>query len=118
MDISGKVWGTTSKIFAKNNIEVYRITGKKGGFSSMHKHKMKWSMFFVEKGSILVEVRKNDYDLVDVTELGHGQSMRLRPGEYHRFRVVDDDTIAYEFYWTELDPDDIEREDCGGTANL
>jgi len=113
MDISGKVWGCTSKLFSKNNVEIFRIVGKTGGKSSMHKHSHKYSMFFVEKGRIKVVIEKNDYDLVDETILEPHQSMTIKPEEYHRFEVLDNDSICYEIYWTELDTNDIIRRDCG-----
>ena len=112
MDVSGKIWGVTSKIFAQNNVEVHRIATKAGGMSSMHTHKHKVSMFFVESGTIRVVVEKKDYDLVDVTELTAGQSTIVKPGEYHRFESVTD-AICYEIYWVTLDPDDINRRDVG-----
>lgn len=113
MDISGKVWGSTSKIFSKNNVEVCRITGKKYGASSTHTHTSKMSLFFVERGAIKVIVEKNDYDLTDETILQAGESTIVKPNEYHSFEILKDDTIVYEFYWVELDPDDIDRRDCG-----
>ena len=113
MDINGKIWGETSKIFSKNNIEIFRIHGKAAGKSSMHMHEHKYSMFFVEKGKIKVTIEKNDYDLIDITELGTHQSMIIRPKEYHCFEVIDDNSICYEIYWTELNTNDIIRKDCG-----
>ena len=113
MDKSGKIWGETSKVFSKNNVEVYRIHGKKGGKSSNHKHTFKLSMFLVEKGSILIETEKNDYALVDKTILKAGESTIILPNEYHLFEILEDNTICYEFYWVELDSSDIQRKDCG-----
>ena len=111
--VEGKIWGTTSKIFSKNNVEVYRIVGKKGGKSSSHKHTFKLSSFFVEKGSIAIETEKNDYDLTDRTTLKTGESTMIKPNEYHLFEILEEGTVCYEFYWVELDSADIERKDCG-----
>lgn len=113
MDKSGKVWGTTSKIFSKNNVEIHQIFGYAGGKSSIHRHTSKWSMFFVERGSLRILIEKNDYPLTDVTSLMPGQSTIIRPNEYHSFEIGEEGTIAYEIYWTELNPDDIERKNCG-----
>lgn len=112
MEIHGKIWGTTSRIFLRNNVEICRITGIKGGESSTHKHRGKHSMFYVEKGSLAIYVTKN-YGLIDKTILNSGQTTTLLPGEFHKFEVLEDDTICYEIYWVELDPEDIERQDCG-----
>lgn len=113
MNKSGKIWGETSNIFSKNNVEVYRIQGKKGGKSSNHKHTFKLSSFFVEKGSIAVFIEKNDYNLTDKTILNSGESTVIKPNEYHWFEILEDDTVCYEFYWVELDSSDIQRKNCG-----
>ena len=113
MDKSGKVWGFTSKIFSKNNVEIHRIVGLNGGKSSMHRHTSKWSMFFVERGGLQILIEKNDYPLTDKTFLIEGQSIIIRPNEYHSFEIMEPGTVAYEIYWTELNPDDIERKNSG-----
>lgn len=115
MDVSGKVWGSTSKIFDKNNVEVHRIVGAMNHHCSKHKHDHKFNMFFVEKGEICISIWKNDYNLVDETIIKEGQSCVVPPGEYHRFRTVKD-CIAYEIYWVELDSKDIVRESVGGLS--
>jgi quercetin dioxygenase-like cupin family protein len=113
MDISGKIWGYTSKLLSRSNVEIFRIVGKETGESSTHKHQAKWSMFFVEKGKIEVTVEKNSYNLVDITILNAMQSIIIEPGEYHKFKILEEGTIAYEFYWVELDSNDIQRKNCG-----
>ena len=111
----GKVWGETSCLFSKNNVEIHRILANKGKGAkcSNHQHKNKFNMFFVEEGTLLVRVWKNDYELVDETILNPGDSVTVKPGEFHQFENRSDSVIAYEIYWTELDPNDIERKDCG-----
>lgn len=113
MDKNGKIWGYTSKIFSKNNVEIHRIRGQLGGKSSMHRHVSKWSMFFVEVGCLKIRIEKNDYALTDETVLLYGESIIIKPNEYHSFEVMVQDTVAYEIYWTELDSNDIERKNCG-----
>lgn len=115
MEIQGKVWGTTSPIFCKNNVEIHRIEGRKGGYCSYHLHKSKFNRFFVESGVIRVTIQR-DYGsgiLEDVTVVGPQQQITVPPGFYHRFEVIED-CVAYEIYWVELDPDDIERLTVGG----
>ena len=113
MEIEGKVWGETSLIFSKNNVEVHRIVGKLYGFSSKHKHEKKFNMFFVESGTLKISIWK-DYGLLDETILEKGQSTVVPPGLFHQFNVIDGGTIAYEFYWTEIESNDIIRENVGG----
>ena len=113
--IQGKVWGITEHLFGKNNVSIHRIEIKSGGYCSKHKHNHKHNLFYIEHGSLDIEVWKNDYDLVDITSLRTGQSTSIKPGENHRFINNSNDTcIAYEIYWTELDESDISRENVGG----
>jgi len=110
---SGKVWGSTAAVFSGNNVEIHRIEVADGGYCSKHRHLHKWNMFHVERGSLLVEVWKKDYDLCDTTVLRAGEATAIAPGEYHRFKALTD-VVAYEVYWVELDPSDIARESVGG----
>ena len=113
MDKQGKVWGYTSELFNKNNVEVHRISANSNSHCSKHCHEHKYNMFFVEKGKMTIKRWKNDYDLVDITELEEGQTCVVPPGEYHQF-LVKEYCIAYEFYWVEVNPKDIVRESVGG----
>lgn len=113
MNIQGKIWGSTSLLFDKNNVAVYQIHGKKGGYCSRHKHDHKYNLLYVERGSLKVEVWK-DYGLVDVTILSEGHHCVIEPGEFHKFTFEEDNTLVIEIYWTELDKKDIVREDQGG----
>ena len=113
MDRSGKIWGNTSLIFARNNIEVHRIEGKRGHYCSKHKHEHKYNMFYVESGILRIGTWKNNYPLVDETTLGSGETTIIIPGEYHRFEVVVS-CVAFEFYYTTLDSSDIVRDSVGG----
>lgn len=114
--MQGKIWGHTNELFNKNNVEIHRICIESGGYCSTHKHCHKYNMFFVERGTLIVDVWKNDYDLVDRTILKSNQSTIVKPKEYHRF-IAEENTVAYEIYWTELDQSDIIRKDCGGNQN-
>lgn len=115
MEVQGKVWGTTSTVFKKNNVEAHYIKINKGGFCSRHLHRFKNNRFVVLSGLLSVSVWK-DYgsaELVDETILGSNHELTVRPGEYHKFEALED-TIALEFYYVELDSDDIERAEQGG----
>lgn len=115
MDIQGKVWGQTTPLFCKNNVEIHRIEGVAGGFCSWHRHNMKFNRFFIESGVLKITVQK-DYGsgtLEDVTILEAGQQTTVSPGQFHKFEVLED-CVAYEIYWVELDPDDIDRLTVGG----
>ena len=109
---SGKIWGLTGLIFENHNFELHRIEAKNGGICSKHKHVHKYNGIFVESGRLLVRVWKNDYDLIDETIVTAGECCIIKPLEYHQFEALKD-TIAFEWYWAEFDPKDIEREDHG-----
>jgi len=113
--IAGKVWGMTENIFSNHNFEFHRIEVEKGGFCSKHKHIHKYNGFYVEKGKLIVSVWKSGYDLIDKTTINSGQFHIVPPQEFHQFEALED-TIAFELYWAGFDPDDIVREDHGGTT--
>lgn len=116
MEIQGKIWGVTQKLFLQNNVEIHRIEVKSGGYCSKHKHNHKYNAFFVERGKLKITIWKNDYDLEDETIISDLQMSIIKPQEYHMFHAIED-TIAYEIYWTTLYPEDIVRENCGGKMN-
>lgn len=111
--IQGKVWGQTQLLFDKNNVEIHRIVGKIGGFCSKHKHEHKFNMFYVERGELVIHTWMA-YGLVDTTTLQAGDSCVVPPNTPHMFTVMQDNTVAFEVYWVELDTKDIVRENVGG----
>lgn len=117
MIVNGKVWGTTSPIFNRNNVEVHSLRINKGGFCSKHKHRHKSNMFVVTSGKLKVTVWK-DYGtdvLEDVSVLTAGTECTVPPGHLHQFEALDD-TECLEIYWVSLDEGDIERTTHGGLA--
>lgn len=111
----GKIWGSTSTIFSKNNVEVARIKVKKGGYCSKHKHEYKYNEFFVEQGKMQITIYRPDANEIieDITVLNPGDSTYVEPGLYHSFKGLED-SVVFEIYWVELDANDIERESVGG----
>ena len=109
---SGKVWGVTQMLEANPMLELHRIEIDAGGVCSRHRHQFKWNGFFVESGRLLIRAWKNDYDLVDETQLGPGDYTRIPPGEYHQFEALEP-TVAFEIYWAQLDHGDIQRDTQG-----
>ena len=113
--IRGKIWGNTSTIFSKNNVEISRIVINKGGYCSKHRHDHKYNMFFVEQGKLLVVIYRRDANITieDKTVLRVGEMTYVEPNLFHYFEALEN-TIAYEIYWTEIYKDDIIRESAGG----
>ncbi len=117
--VRGKVWGNTSMIFSKNNVEISRIEIKKGGFCSKHKHDHKFNLFFIENGKLLVTIYREDSGSVieDKTEVASGGITYVEPTLFHCFEALED-TVAYEIYWVEIEKEDIIRETVGGMKNV
>ena len=113
--VQGKIWGITSRLFSKNNVEVHRIEANRGGYCSKHSHSSKWNQFYVESGKLKVLIYKGD-EIVDSTVLTNGMMTSVAPNEIHQFEALED-TIAYEIYWAELQEVDIDRVDTGGMKN-
>ena len=114
MSKQGKIWGATELLFGQNNVRVHRLEIKANGYCSKHKHVAKYNMFYVESGEVVIEVWK--HDSVDETHLYTGDCSIVEPGEYHRFKAVED-SVVYEMYWAELWSDDIVREVVGGIGS-
>ena len=116
--LMGKVWGTTEPLLITPMIEVHRIKVRSNMKCSIHKHERKWNMFYCVHGIMEIHVRKNDYDLVDVTKLAPGDFTSVKPGEYHWFETsMNDNNEVLEIYYLEPITADIVRETVGGIAN-
>ena len=110
-----KIWGSTSKIFEKNDVSFHKIEIKSGGFCSKHIHKYKFNLFLIEKGSLEIEIWQQN-GIMDRTIISEGEMSEIPPSVYHRFRALTD-VIAFEIYYTVLLDDDILRDDSGGTGH-
>lgn len=114
--IQGKIWGTTQCIFHHDNVEMHRIEVKPGGYCSIHHHRNKFNMFYIERGQLLVRIFRGDNveaKPTDTSTLTAGMFSLIKPGERHQFEAVHD-TVAYEVYWSILDTEDIVRDAEGG----
>jgi len=112
---SGKVWGTTQLGFRLNGCESHFLSIAKGGYCSKHIHKSKWNRFHVLTGKLNVDIYQDD-NHIDSTILTPGQFTDVPPGCRHCFHALED-SIVMEYYWTLLDPEDIERYGTTGGRN-
>lgn len=112
--ILGKIWGSTEPLLKTPMLEVHRLSINPRSRCSLHAHQYKWNAFMVLSGRLSIEVHKNDYALIDITELRAGEFTTVKPGEYHRFVSHDDHVLAFELYYPEQLSEDIVRRDCGG----
>lgn len=111
---AGKVWGTTEILLKTPFLEVHRLTILPRAKCSLHKHQFKHNSFFVAKGRLMIEVHKNDYKLVDLTELCAGDFTTVKPNELHLFMTGPEGCTAIEMYYPEPLSEDIIRQDVGG----
>lgn len=114
--LSGKCWGRTKCILKNPFCEVHRLQASKGTVCSIHLHRFKTNLFFVESGKLLIRVWKNEYDLIDETILGPGEYTEVSPNEKHQFEALED-TIAFEVYYPEGITNDIVRDNVGGKVD-
>ena len=112
-NITGKVWGDTSVLIQTPLVELHKINIKAGYKCSEHKHEHKWNGFYVISGTLEIHVRKNNYELTDVTVLRAGDFTTVRPGEFHWFSSITD-CVALELYYPEILSEDIVRKSVGG----
>lgn len=115
MIIQGKIWGHTTPLFNKNNVEVHIAQIKKGGYCSKHIHKHKFNQFIVLKGKLQISIWKQyaKEEIEDITILTEFQECIVNPNDPHKFLALEDTTVL-ELYWVELNEVDIVREDHGG----
>jgi len=115
MRIQGKIWGQTSPLFNRHNVEVHYCKIRKGGYCSIHRHKHKFNQFIVLNGKLKVKIWK-DYGtetLEDACILSDTNECIVPPNDYHQFIALEDCEIL-EIYWTDLSASDIERKSHGG----
>ena len=118
MIIQGKIWGHTTPLFNKNNVELHIACIKKGGYCSKHLHKFKYNRFVVLKGRLKVTIWKNygTETLEDISILETSQECTVSPGDFHKFEALEE-TTCLEIYWVDLNENDIVRLDHGGMLN-
>ncbi len=112
--LSGKIWGSTRIVLKTPTLEVHYLEIIPHAFCSTHLHRLKSNSFFCIKGTLRIEVFKNNYPLMDTTVLGPGDATTVPPNEYHRFVSGNETVEALEIYHIEPLSDDIVRKDHGG----
>lgn len=112
--ILGKMWGTTECVLDTPLLSVHKLRILPNMKCSMHVHAFKWNGFMVTRGKLIIEVRKNAYNLVDKTVLCAGDLTSVKPGEFHQFVTEIEGCEGIEFYYLEPLSEDIIRESCGG----
>lgn len=102
-----KEWGNTNRVFGNDIFEMHRIEVKKHFSCSKHYHKYKNNIFYVEKGSLLIE--KWEKEKLEKFILTPGDSLEIKNFVFHRFTGLED-SIAFEVYYFSIESEDIVRE--------
>jgi mannose-6-phosphate isomerase-like protein (cupin superfamily) len=111
--LTPKPWGHSTRVFADPHIQVERIQGELGGYSSIHLHEHKTNQFIVNAGELLVHTFDAGNTLSETTTLKAGQHCIVPPFQRHQFVCVSP-VQGYEVYWCDdpaqqVKPDDIVR---------
>jgi quercetin dioxygenase-like cupin family protein len=102
-------WGQSYLLYQDVGSALYRIEGKRGGASSMHRHAIKSNSFHVLSGRLAIH--SNDGMKHTIFP---GQWFFVPAGMWHRMIFLED-TVGYEFYTGQIDLQDIERIEQGWT---
>ncbi len=114
----GKVWGTTQEAMNNGRVSAHLLRVEAGGYCSEHRHAEKTNLFLVISGSLEILVWPAGADegqKPDMTILGPGETTVIRPGDWHRFRALED-AVAIEIYEGNLAGEDITRRTPGGRS--
>ena len=107
-----KIWGNTTLIFDNSTLSMYMLNIIKGGCCSRHWHKAKWNLFYVISGILGIDIFEGDSNIPRSIVLESGKSYLIKPGVRHRFKGILETQII-EVNYTQLDPEDIIRENVG-----
>ena len=105
-----KIWGERWLIRQDSTHAVSYLKIKKGYRCSWHRHKTKFNLFVVLRGKIVIEVE--ELGKRRKTTLKEGQTLTIRPGQWHEFRGLKDSEVIEEMY-VEYHEADIERKIIG-----
>ena len=106
MNIIDKIWGNTSELLSINSVSINRLNITANSKCSRHYHQYKYNIFYIENGSIIVHIWKDDKQESFV--LKSGESLTIPPNTQHQFESICD-SVVYEIYYTLTTSDDIIR---------
>jgi len=93
-----KTWGEEHIIANNEKYCGKKMTIKQGFYSSYHMHKLKEETFYIADGCLEV-IHEGKY-----LQVKKGETLHLKPGEYHSFRALQDTTF-FEFSTQHKDED-------------
>lgn len=102
-----KVWGERWLLREDSTHASSFLRLRAGTRCSWHRHRAKFNLFVVLRGSVGI---KTDHGEI---VLGPGQEFTVEPGAWHEFRVYEDSEMIEEMFVT-YEEGDIERQTEGG----
>lgn len=109
-----KVWGTTTPLIVTPMFEMHRLAVTPFMACSIHSHQCKHNAFFVNAGTLFLDVWEYENGPVAHHKLEAGAHFTIAPGAIHRFRTGQFPCDALEMYYTEPLSEDIKRRNVGG----
>lgn len=107
-----KAWGYEEPIVNTPDCCGKRMGLKHGFRCSMHQHKVKDETFYIASGVMRLELNASEYDL------GPGDSVRIRPGDWHRFSAYHGPVVFFEFSTHDSPADSYRTELSGPIPNF
>jgi len=111
MKREAKVWGERWLIRQDSTHATSYLMLREGYECSWHSHREKYNLFVVLSGC--VDIITEQFDRLAVVTLTSGECFTVKPGEKHKFRVVEAGAMIEEMY-VEYNEDDIQRDNVGG----
>lgn len=105
-----KDWGEYRVIYLDNYVRAVHAEARRGGQSSLHRHRHEYNEFYVLRGVLQIDV----FDDPPRSEpcgsclVRSNERLVVQRGVWHRFTALED-TSFLEIYWSSLDSSDIER---------
>lgn len=106
-----KVWGERWLIRKDSTHANSFLKLKRGYECSWHNHQAKFNLFVVIRGKVGIVTEQ--FDGKRTTVLRDGECFTTKPGEYHKFVVLEDSEMIEEMY-VEYSEGDICRANTGG----
>lgn len=107
-----KIWGERWLIREDSTHAVSFLSIREGYECSWHRHDAKYNLFVVLSGMLTLRVE----ELGEIRErnICSGEEFTVKPGQWHKFQCISENTTAIEEMYVEYDESDIIRESKGG----
>lgn len=108
-----KCWGERWLVRHDSTHATSFLKLEKGFQCSWHRHQSKYNLFVLIRGKVGI-VTEQFGGLQPMTILTPGEVFTTKPGEWHKFVVLEDSEMLEEMY-VEYSEADIERKELGGS---